>query len=136
MFAHIVGGVHFEGERIGFLLNYVYAKTKKDEPENTKKNEAVSSSFRVLLSSVFACTSMKNQFLPLQNGPLQQCEQRLFLSSSVQQVLLAHKQKTKKVEDRGLPLLVPNAKYRFLTDYSPAVNVAQQLQACRTLLLL
>ena len=33
--AHIVGGVHFEGARIGFLLKYKQ-KTKKDEPEKTK----------------------------------------------------------------------------------------------------
>jgi len=33
--AHFVGGVHFEGERIGFSLKY-RQKTKKDEPEKTK----------------------------------------------------------------------------------------------------
>jgi len=43
-FAHIVGGVHFEGARVGFLLKYKQ-KTKKDEPEKTKKYEAISSSF-------------------------------------------------------------------------------------------
>jgi len=32
--AHIVGGVHFEGARIGLFLKYKQ-KTKKDEPEKT-----------------------------------------------------------------------------------------------------
>jgi len=71
--AHIVVGVHFEGARIGFLLKYKQ-KTKKDEPEETKKDEGLSSSFRVRLSSFFAHTSMRKQFSPLQNGPLPQSE--------------------------------------------------------------
>jgi len=54
-FAHIVGGVHFEGARIGFLLKYKQ-KTKKDEPEKTKKDEAFPSSFGVRLSSFLAFT--------------------------------------------------------------------------------
>ena len=33
--AHIVGGVHFEGARIGFLFKY-NQKTKKDKPEKMK----------------------------------------------------------------------------------------------------
>jgi len=33
--AHIVGEVHFEGERIGFSLKYKQI-TKKNEPEKTK----------------------------------------------------------------------------------------------------
>jgi len=38
--AHIVGEVHFEGERIIFSLKYKQ-KTKKDEPKKTKKDERV-----------------------------------------------------------------------------------------------
>ena len=52
-FAHIVGGVHFERARNGFVLKYKQ-KTKKDEPKKTKKDEAISSSFWVRLSSFFA----------------------------------------------------------------------------------
>ena len=48
-FPHNVGGVHFEGVRIVFLLKYKQ-KTKKDEPEKTKKDECLSSSFLVRLS--------------------------------------------------------------------------------------
>ena len=44
-----MGGAHFEGVRIGFLLKYKQ-KTKKDEPEKTKKDEGLSSSFLVRLS--------------------------------------------------------------------------------------
>jgi len=51
--AHIVGGVHFDGARIGFLFKYKQ-KTKKDEPEKTKKELRISSSFQVHLSSFFA----------------------------------------------------------------------------------
>ena len=36
VFAHRVGGVHFEGARCGFLLKYKQ-KTKKDDPKKTKK---------------------------------------------------------------------------------------------------
>jgi len=39
--AHIVGGVYFEGARIGFLLK-CWQKTKKDEPEKTKKRQSSS----------------------------------------------------------------------------------------------
>ena len=42
--AHIVVGVHFEGARIGLLLKYKQ-KMKKDEPEKTKKDEGLYSSF-------------------------------------------------------------------------------------------
>ena len=55
IFAHMVGGVHSEGARISFLLKYKQ-KTKKDEPKKTKKDEGLSSSFRVRLSSLFAYT--------------------------------------------------------------------------------
>jgi len=36
--AHIVGGVHFEGAKFGFSLNYKQ-KTKKSESEKRSKNE-------------------------------------------------------------------------------------------------
>jgi len=36
VFAHIVGGINFEGARINFLLKNKQ-KNKKDEPEKTKK---------------------------------------------------------------------------------------------------
>jgi len=49
VFAHIVGGVHFEGVRIGFLLKYEQ-KMKKDDPEKTKEGLCLSSSFWVRLS--------------------------------------------------------------------------------------
>ena len=52
-FAHIVVGVQFEGLIIVFLLKYKQ-KTKKDEPEKTKKGLRLSSSFRVRLSSFFS----------------------------------------------------------------------------------
>ena len=51
--AQIVVGVHFEGVRIVFSLKYKQ-KIKKDEPEKTKKDEGLSSSFWVRLSSFFA----------------------------------------------------------------------------------
>jgi len=53
VFLHILGGVHFKATRNGFLLKYKQ-KTKKDEPEKTKKEESLSLSFRVRLSSFFA----------------------------------------------------------------------------------
>jgi hypothetical protein len=49
VFAHIVGGVHFEGVRIVFSLQYKQ-KMKKDEPEKTKKGLRLSLSFWVRLS--------------------------------------------------------------------------------------
>ena len=104
VFAHSVGGVHFEGARIGFLLKNKQ-KMKKDEPQKTKKWLRLSSSFWVRLSSFFAYTSIRNQFSPLQNGPLPQCERILFLFSFFPQVYLEHRQKTKKVEESGLPSL-------------------------------
>ena len=55
VFAHIVGGVHFEGVRIVFLLKYK-RKMEKDEPKKTKKGLRLSSSFWVRLSSFFAYT--------------------------------------------------------------------------------
>ena len=64
VFAHIVWGVYFEGARNGFLLKYKQ-KTKKDEPAKTKKDLHLSSSFWVFLSSIFAYTSVRNQFSPL-----------------------------------------------------------------------
>jgi hypothetical protein len=85
VFTHIVGGVHFEGVRIGFLLRYKQ-KSKKDEPAKTKKDEGLSSSLKVRLSLFFAYTSIKNNFSPLQNRPLLQCERRLFPSSSLKHV--------------------------------------------------
>ena len=50
IFAHDVGGVHFEGLRIVFLLKFKQ-KTKKDEPQKTKNGLRLSSSFGVRLSS-------------------------------------------------------------------------------------
>jgi len=82
VFAHIVGGVHFEGLRIVFLLKYKQ-KTKKDEPQKTKNGLRLSSSLGVRLSSFFAYTSIKNQFSALQNGPLPQRQRRIFPSSSL-----------------------------------------------------
>jgi len=58
-----VGGVYFEGVRIGFLLKY-RQKTKKKEPEKTKKALRLSSSFRVRLSLYFAYT-FKKKLSPL-----------------------------------------------------------------------
>ena len=85
VFAHIVGGVYFEGARNCFLLTYKQ-KTKKDEPSKTKKDLRLSSSLLVRLSSIFAYTWVRNQFSPLQNGPLPQCEWRPFLFSFFHQV--------------------------------------------------
>jgi len=82
LFAHILGGVHFEGARIGFFLKYKQ-KTKKDEPQKKKKVEVISLSFRVRVSLFFAYNSLKTQFSSLQNGPLPQCEGTLFPSSSL-----------------------------------------------------
>ena len=59
IFAHMVGGVHFDGVRIVFLFKYKQIM-KKDEPKKTKKGLRLSSSFWVHLSSFFACTSIKN----------------------------------------------------------------------------
>jgi len=83
--AYIVGGVHFAGARLGFSLKYKQT-TKKDEPEKTKKELRLSSSFLVRLSTLFAYTSIKNQFLALQNGLSRQCERRLFPFSFFRQV--------------------------------------------------
>jgi len=84
--AHIVGEVHFEGERIGFSLKYKQ-KLKKDEPEKSKEELRLSSSFQVCLSLLFAYnTSINNQFLPLQNGLFRQCERMLFPFSLFRQV--------------------------------------------------
>ena len=66
-------GVQFEGLIIVFLLK-CKQKTKKDEPEKTKKGLRLSSSFQVRLSSFFAYTSIREQLSPLQFGPLQQYE--------------------------------------------------------------
>ena len=74
--AYIVGEVHFKGARIRFSLKYEQ-KTKKDEPEKTKKELRLSSSFRVCLSSLSAYPSIKKQVLALQNGLSRQYERRL-----------------------------------------------------------
>jgi len=62
VFADIVGGVHFEGARIGFLFKYKQ-KTKKDEPKKTKRYLRLSSSFRVRLSSFFCLHFNKKPIL-------------------------------------------------------------------------
>jgi len=61
-------------------LFFFYCSISKNiyEPEKTKKAIRLPSSFRVRLSSYFADTLIKNQFSPLQNRPLPQCERRLF----------------------------------------------------------
>jgi len=74
----------------------------------------------------YAYTSKENQFSHLQNGPLQQCERRRFASSTQQQVELEPKQKTKKVEERGLSLLINIVQklckvpyfYKYLVTYT------------------
>jgi len=73
VFARVVGGVHFEGTIIGFLLK-CKQKTKKDKPKKTKKE------FR--LSSFFAYTSIKNQFMPIQNRLFRQLSEGCFLFTS------------------------------------------------------
>jgi len=54
-FARIVVGVQFEGVIIVLFMKFKQ-KTKKDEPEKTKKGLRLSSSIRVRLSSFLAYT--------------------------------------------------------------------------------
>ena len=105
--AYIVGEVHFKGARIRFSLKYKQ-KTKKDEPEKTKKELRLSSSFRVRLSLLSARISTKNEFLFLLNESIRQRERKPTSFSFFQHVWLNYKQKTKKVEERGLPSLIEN----------------------------
>jgi len=77
VFPQIVGRVHFEGARIGFLLKYKQ-KMKKDEPEKTKKDKVISSSFRVCLSLFFAHTSTKNNSHPFKIDPSHKFSEHCF----------------------------------------------------------
>ena len=61
VFVHIVLKVHLERTKISSLLK-CSQKSKKDEPEKTKKDEAPSSSFWVRLSSFFAYFQIMNKF--------------------------------------------------------------------------
>ena len=63
--AHIVGGVHFEGAKIGFSLKYKQ-KTKKNEPEKTNQGFVLFRFVLVRFYLFFAYISIKNQFFPLQ----------------------------------------------------------------------
>jgi len=61
--AHIVGGVHFEGARMGLSLKYKQ-KTQKNEPEKTKQGFVLFSFFRFIFLHFLPILQLKTNSCP------------------------------------------------------------------------
>jgi len=110
--AHIVGGVHFEGARIGFLLQYKQ-KTMIDEPEKRKKELSLSSSFQVRLS-FFLLILNKNNSCPFKMDFSDNVSKGCFLFTSSDKF---NWDTSKRRENRRCRFAIP--KGSILTIFNP-----------------